>query len=182
MKDLLSLSQEIAVELSILDTPHIWTARQNPGAWWTHLYTGDAWLHLNIDRSGKRLIVTASRPRELLTSGETESYTYAMTRTPEDMARAIARQNVPNARAHFAACLAWTRQNKERKRAHAETLHSLEPFARWKRTDSNGQRTDLQTETARLDVICERVNEIRINNPTLDQAMRILRMLEEPRR
>jgi hypothetical protein len=176
-KDLHDLIIQVAIELSAADFPNIWRCRRAPREWWESLTTSDEWL--NIHRDGQRLEISASHPKEMTSAYNAPSITVSATRTPQAIARDILSRLAPDARAHYAKCHEATRKAKEAREAHAATLHKLQNYCKWKRTDSNGQRTEWTAENVRADISNTRVYDLRISTPSIEQTIQILKILGE---
>ena len=64
----------------------------------------------------------------------------------------------------------------------AAMLHKLQSFTTWKRTDSNGHRTEWQGNRARADIYTETISDLRISSPTMEETIKILQILSETRK
>lgn len=181
MKDeeLHTLTQRIAAELSIINFPNLWRVRY-PRQWYKTISTQGIWLFIHQD--GKRLEIRADHPREMERAYNAPSITISATRTPEAIARDILQRIAEPARAYYAECLQRTQESKAKRATHAAILHKLEPFTRWKRTDTNGQRTEWTSERTRADIYSDHISEMRINNPTMAEAIQILKIIGDQRK
>jgi len=179
MKDetLNTLMRKVAAELSAADFPHLWRVRPNRRDWYETLYTVGAWLYIHKD--GQRIEICADHPPQMERAYNAPSITISATRTPEAIARDLLNRIIPDARAHFDKCLEITRKAKADRATHAELLHRLEPFTKWKRTDSNGHRTEWTSNRTRADVYTTHLSELRINSPTLEETIKIMEILGE---
>ncbi len=181
MKDeaLNTLMRKIAAELSAADFPNLWRVRRNRREWWETLTTSNAWI--DAHRDGQRLEFRASFPPEMERVYNAPSITVSATRTPEAIARDLLHRLIPDARAHFAKCHEATRKAKADRATHAALLHMLEPFTNWKRTDSGGTRTEWRSNRTRADVYTSFVSELRINSPSNEEVIKILKILKDER-
>lgn len=173
---LYQLARSLAAELSAADFPHLWRVQKNRREWWETLTTCDAWITLR--REQNRISIHADHPREMKHSGEYERITVAADRKPEAIARDIANRLIPNARAYFRQCHEATRKDKEERANHAAILHALEPFKRWKNTESDGRRTSFYANRAQLDIYATKVYSLKIDSPTMEEVTQILALLE----
>jgi hypothetical protein len=179
MKDnaLNQLSRSLAAELSAADFPHLWRVQRNSRrAWYETLTTSDAWLMLQ--RDGQRIIISADHPREMKRGGISERITVASDRTPEAIARDIRARLLPAAREYFRKCHEQTRKEKQRQITHALLLHRLQSFTRWQQTDSDGTRSSWCSKRTRADVYSDHISEMKIDSPSIEEAIQILTILE----
>jgi hypothetical protein len=177
---LLEIAKSLAVELSAADFPHLWRMTRSRGDWWQELKTDDAWLM--IQENGGRLVIASDRPRQMKTAGNAERITCSLERTPQAIAQDITRRLLPNAREYFARCREYTRNWQKEQEDHTEILHMLEPFTQWKRTDSDGVRTEWRSARATADIYTDRAYWLKIADPTVDEILQILRILETTRK
>lgn len=175
-KHLLEIAKSLAVELSAADFPHLWRVVRGRRDWWQKLKTEDAWI--TIQENSGRLIVTSDRPRQMKTAGNSERITCSLDRPLQAIAQDITRRLLPNARDYFARCREYTRNWKKEQEDHAQILHILEPFTNWKRTDSDGTRTDWHSHRASADIYTDHIYTLKIDRPTTDEILKILRILE----
>lgn len=172
------IAQSLAAELSAADFPHFWrVVKHERGEWFQDLKTDDAWLCLQ-HAPNNRLAIIADKPKGMKTAGQAERITVASDRTPEAIARDIRARLLPNAREYFARCRDYTRKWKQDQDDHAQLLHMLAPFTTWKRTDSDGTRSEWQASRARADIYHDRIYSVKIENPTTDELLQILKLLK----
>jgi len=162
--------------MSVIDFPNLWKLDRNRREWYEELTTRDAWLMMQ--RDGKRIHISADHPREMERVYNAPSITVSADRTPEAIARDIVTRLLPNARAYFQTCRAETIRVKERQQAHQLLLHSLKEFTTWKQTDSDKTRTQWRGNKARADVYSNFISELRIDSPTIEQTITILKILK----
>jgi hypothetical protein len=180
---LLKLCREIAAELSAADFPHLWRVKRNHhDAWYQTLTTTGAFIDIQNGRDKNRLNIQATRPREMFNAYNAPEITVSQDRTPEAIARDIATRLLPEAREYFKKCHTISKTEKERRATHAAMLHKLQSFTTWKRTDSNGHRTEWQGTRARADIYTETISELRISSPTMGETLKILQILSETRK
>ena len=175
-ENLIRLCKSLAVEMSVIDFPNLWKLDRNRREWYEELTTRDAWLMMQ--RDGKRIHISADHPREMERVYNAPSITVSADRTPEAIARDIVTRLLPNARAYFQTCRAETIRVKERQQAHQLLLHSLKEFTTWKQTDSDKTRTQWRGNKARADVYSNFISELRIDSPTIEQTITILKILK----
>ena len=175
-----TIARSLAVELSTADFPHLWRILPGRREWWQTLKTDDAWL--TIQENGGRLIVASDRPRQMKSAGTAERITCSLDRTPQAIAQDIARRLLPNAREYFARCREYTQHWKKEQEDHAQILHMLEPFTKWKRTDSDGTRTDWHSARASADIYTDRIYTLKIDSPTTEEIRTILQILATTRK
>jgi len=175
-ENLHTLAINLAVEMSVIDFPNLWKLDRNRREWYEELTTRDAWLMMQ--RDGKRIHISADHPREMERVYNAPSITVSADRTPEAIARDIVTRLLPNARAYFQTCRAETIRVKERQQAHQLLLHSLKEFTTWKQTDSDKTRTQWRGNKARADVYSNFISELRIDSPTIEQTITILKILK----
>lgn len=174
--ELRALSMELAAELSAADFPNLWRIGKKSDAWYQQLTTRDAWLMLSVENS--RVVVSADRPREMARAEYPEKITVDANRTPEAIAKDITRRLLPAARKHFQKCREATRKEKERKQAHTVLLNRLQQFTRWKNTHDEGKRTQWYSHRTKADLYSDEIYELRIEKPTIEEALQILAILE----
>lgn len=171
-----TLARALVIELSILDFPNIWKVNRNRREWYETITTRDAWIM--IQRDGKRIHFSADHPREMERVYNAPSITVSADRTPEAIARDIRARLLTDAREHFQKCHAETLRKKARQETHTLLLHSLREFTTWKQTDSDKSRTQWRGDNARADVYSDHISELRIDSPTIEQTITILRYLK----
>ena len=176
-ENLIRLCKSLAVELSAADFPHIWKRARNRSNWYEELITDDAFLMLQFNNT-KRLSIASDKPNAMRSAGSADRITVDPNRTPEAIARDIVTRLLPNARAYFQTCRAETIRVKERQQAHQLLLHSLKEFTTWKQTDSDKTRTQWRGNKARADVYSNFISELRIDSPTIEQTITILKILK----
>jgi len=175
-KSLEQLTQALAVELSTADFPHLWRVAKGRRDWWQTLITTDAWLTLQLNND--RVTIASDRPREMKTASTAERITVAIDRKPEASARDIVNRLLPNAREYYARCREYTKTWRAEQQDHAELLHMLEPFTTWKRTDSDGTRTEWNATRAKADIYTDRIYSLTVDSPTTDEIIKILEILK----
>ena len=177
-KNLLAqFAQDMVIELSIGDFPHLWKKAPRPRAeWWQEIHTTDAWIQIQHNKN--RFIFSTSRPRNMHHHGESEKITVSDDRTTQAIAEDVRRRLLPNARAYFAQCRAQERRDKESREKHAQTLHTLEPFKRWKNAYSSDQRTEWRSNHTVLDIYQDKIYNMKIDSPTMEQVIKILNIIE----
>lgn len=180
---LLKLCREIAAELSAADFPHLWRVKRNKhDAWYQTLTTTDAFIDIQNGRDKNRLCIQATRPQEMYNAYNAPEITVSEDRNPEAIARDIVGRLLPEAREYFKKCHTISRKEKEDRATHAAMLHKLQSFTTWKRTDSNGHRTEWQGNRARADIYTETISDLRISSPTMEETIKILQILSETRK
>lgn len=171
--------QEIAFSLAVeltIETSHIW--RKLPTDY-NHLQTlrsKSAWINLSIDNT--RLRITSTCPRAMIKGTAAETISCNINRDPAKIAKDIYRRLLPNARELFKKSREYSRKEKDKRAELAEKMHRLRQFFTHESTSHEKTYARMHSHTAEIDLHHDKVNTLKIDSPTMEQTLYILKYLK----
>ncbi|MBI5297937.1 MAG: hypothetical protein HY869_20875 [Chloroflexi bacterium] len=176
--ELLQLAKDLALELTLLTGQTFQTITDER---FVYIKGGGAWLALNTSwRPKDRITVYASTPRAM--KGRASNHpeiTVSADRTPEQIARDIARRILTEAREYFEDCRTIHRKEKANANALRVMQHRLSPYLkRSHRSHYDTTRTTMHGPRISADLIPTEILELKISHVTLGEAVKIFEILQ----
>lgn len=166
----------IALELSILDFPNVWRVKDNQSEYTIRIYTQGAWLFIRIDNG--RLEISTTNPAQMPSQYSRDSISVNANRDPEAIAKDIHRRIVESARIAFSQGRAQAKKEARQKQATAETVHRIARyFGGHKKHHHEDRYTDLYGNRARVQIQDGKIDELKTEEITTEEALKILEIL-----
>lgn len=173
---LTKLALNIALEMSFLDTPNIWRVKDNKSEYSIRIYKAGAWLFLRLDNG--RIEICTTNPAEMPSQYSRDSMTVNANRDPESIAKDIIRKILPSAELCFIQGREQAKKEAVNKQATAETVHKIARYFGGNKKHYNGDRaTDLYGTRARVQIHDGKIEEMRTEKLTTEEAIQIFEIL-----
>lgn len=166
----------IALDLCIVDFPNIWRVKDNQSEYTIRIYTREAWLFIRLDNG--RLEICTTNPAEMPSQYNRDSITVNANRDSEAIAKDIYKRILPSARTAFIQGRSQAKKEATQKQATAETVHRIARYFGGHKKHSHEDRyTDLYGNRARVQIQDGKIEELKTEDITTDEAIKILNIL-----